>query len=159
MSGQGTPGQSKVAKNTKDLATLLWPEDRTCCQVQPSRLKMPKYNVTVCTIYLCMLGVCYFVISWYMPICDMTVITLSIDVLNVNMYYHSVTLSHFQTVTLSHHCSITAMDHSKSHTIAPFSQCKPIAPLHYHAPSQYRVSHNTLGTSILLISRLPKQLQ
>ena len=51
MSGQGTPGQSKVAKNTKDLATLLWPEDRTCCQVQPSRLKYDE-TVTVDTIHM-----------------------------------------------------------------------------------------------------------
>ena len=33
-------GQSKVAKYTKNLAMLLWPEERCCCQVQPSRLKL-----------------------------------------------------------------------------------------------------------------------
>ena len=37
------PGQSKVAKYTKNLATLLWPEERYCCQVQPSRM-----NVYIC---------------------------------------------------------------------------------------------------------------
>ena len=33
-------GKSKVAKYTKNLATLLWPEERCCCQVQPSRLNL-----------------------------------------------------------------------------------------------------------------------
>ena len=32
------PGQSKVTKYTKNLATLLWPEEHCCCQVQPSWL-------------------------------------------------------------------------------------------------------------------------
>ena len=37
-------GKSKVAKYTKNLATLLWPEERCCCQVQPSRLNYSKHN-------------------------------------------------------------------------------------------------------------------
>ena len=38
MRDKGSPGQSKVAKYAKNLATLLWPEESSCCQVQPSRL-------------------------------------------------------------------------------------------------------------------------
>ena len=34
------PGQSKIAKYTKNLAILLWPEEGYCCQVQPSRLSL-----------------------------------------------------------------------------------------------------------------------
>ena len=40
LRGQGTTGQYKVAKYTKNLATLLWPEEHSCSQVQPSRLNL-----------------------------------------------------------------------------------------------------------------------
>ena len=46
MSGQGTPGQYKVTKYTKNLTTLIWPEERSCCQVQPSRLHFDYQNLS-----------------------------------------------------------------------------------------------------------------
>ena len=44
MRGQDTQEQSKVAKYTKNLATLLWPEERCCCQVQPSEYERNQVN-------------------------------------------------------------------------------------------------------------------
>ena len=43
------PGQSKVAKYTKNLATFLWPEEGYCCQVQPSRLQVQVIQALVGT--------------------------------------------------------------------------------------------------------------
>ena len=45
-----SPGQSRVAKYTKNLATLLWPEERCCCQVQPSRLNCTAAVAVVFTL-------------------------------------------------------------------------------------------------------------
>ena len=56
MSGQGTPGQSKVAKYTKNLATFLWLEERSCCQVQPYRLKLSYHLPPLLIIMVCILS-------------------------------------------------------------------------------------------------------
>ena len=48
--------QSKVAKYTKNLATFLWPEERSSCQVQPSRLNLVDPNLptfsNICNVNL-----------------------------------------------------------------------------------------------------------
>ena len=53
ISGQVHPRASNIARNTKDLTTLVSQEESYYCRIQPSRMKLTKlwYNRVICCIY------------------------------------------------------------------------------------------------------------